>query len=119
MDAQEARTRLVAERTRIRRSLGLVEEDGQEDRAAETADGPQDWADGAQPLTAEYESDAIAGSLRDRLAQVERALTRISEGTWGRSVESGQPIPAERLEADPAAELTVEEAAAAERAARN
>jgi len=118
MDAQEARQRLTAERARIRRSLGLVVEDAQEDREAETADGPQDWADGAQPLTAEYESDAIAGSLRDRLAQVDRALTRISEGTWGRSIESGEPIPAERLEADPAAELTVEEAARAEQATR-
>jgi len=32
-------------------------------------------------------------------------------------VRSGQPIPDERLEADPLAELTVEEAAAAEREA--
>ena len=35
-------------------------------------------------------------------------------GSYGRSVRSGQPIPDERLEADPLAELTVEEAAAAE-----
>ena len=37
-------------------------------------------------------------------------LQRLEEGTYGRSVRSGAPIPDERLEADPAAELTVEEA---------
>jgi DnaK suppressor protein len=36
-------------------------------------------------------------------------------GTYGRSVRSGEPIPDERLEADPAAELTISEARAAER----
>ena len=36
-------------------------------------------------------------------------------GSYGRSVRSGQAIPDERLEADPLAELTVQEAAAAER----
>jgi DnaK suppressor protein len=35
----------------------------------------------------------------------------LAAGTYGRSVQSGKPIPDERLEADPAAELTVEEEA--------
>jgi len=33
----------------------------------------------------------------------------LADGTFGRSVRSGAPIPDDRLEADPAAELTVEE----------
>jgi DnaK suppressor protein len=111
MDLEEARKRLLAEQAELMRSVGFTQESGQEDREAETADGPQDQADGAQPLTAEYEDDSIAETLRDRLWQVERALRRVDEGTWGRSVRSGVPIPAARLEADPAAELTVEEAA--------
>ena len=56
--------------------------------------------------------DAIAASLRDRLAALDRALQRLDEGTYGRSILSGQAIPDERLDADPAAELTVEEARA-------
>ena len=44
-----------------------------------------------------------------------RAEARLAAGSYGRSVASGQPIPDERLEADPLAELTVQEAAAAER----
>jgi DnaK suppressor protein len=56
--------------------------------------------------------DAIAESLSDRLAALERAEQRLADGTYGLSVQSGKPIPDERLEVDPAAELTVQEAAA-------
>ncbi len=56
--------------------------------------------------------DAIAESLRDRLAKLDRALKRLDDGSYGRSVRSGAPIPDDRLEADPAAELTIEEAGA-------
>lgn len=41
---------------------------------------------------------------------LERAELRIKDGTFGYSIQSGVPIPDARLEADPAAELTVEEA---------
>jgi hypothetical protein len=41
----------------------------------------------------------------------------VPAGSYGRSLVSGQPIPDERLEADPMAELTLEEAAAAEHGA--
>jgi DnaK suppressor protein len=47
--------------------------------------------------------------LRDRLAAVERAEARLAEGTFGVSVESGEAIPDQRLEAFPTAELTIEE----------
>jgi DnaK suppressor protein len=46
--------------------------------------------------------------LRQRLAAVERAEQRLAAGNYGLSVES-EPIPEERLEAIPTAELTVEE----------
>ena len=54
--------------------------------------------------------DAVTSALRDRLDAVERAEQRLAAGTYGRSLRSGRPIPDERLEADPAAELTVDEA---------
>ena len=60
--------------------------------------------------------DAIAESLSGRLAALERAEQRLADGTYGLSVQSGKPIPDERLEVDPAAELTVQEAAAREAA---
>jgi DnaK suppressor protein len=67
-------------------------------------------ADPAQRLTAEGLDDAVAAGMRERLDAIARAEARVSAGTYGRSVQSGLPIPDERLEADPAAELTVEEA---------
>jgi DnaK suppressor protein len=66
--------------------------------------------DPAERLTAEEVDDAVAGGLRDRLEAIDRAQRRLEEGTFGRSVRSGVLIPEDRLEADPAAELTVEEA---------
>jgi RNA polymerase-binding transcription factor len=55
--------------------------------------------------------DAVVAGLRERLAAIERAEQRLAKGEFGLSVRSGAPIPDERLEAMPTAELTVEEAA--------
>jgi hypothetical protein len=53
--------------------------------------------------------------LRDRWGALERAEARLAAGTYGASVLSGRPIPDERLEAFPLAELTVDEAAERDR----
>ncbi|HYK29799.1 MAG TPA: hypothetical protein VEV61_17660 [Streptosporangiaceae bacterium] len=110
MDEAVARERLNAERAEVASLLKDAKSAGAEDREAEGETG--DMADSAQPLTAQGMDDAIAVGLQDRLAAIDRALRRLDEGTYGRSVQSGQPIPDARLEADPAAELTVQEAAA-------
>jgi DnaK suppressor protein len=110
MDADQARARLRAEYAETTALLREAESAGEQDREAEGEVG--DVADSAQPLAAQGIDDAVAASLRDRLAALDRALKRLDDGTYGRSVRSGLPIPEERLEADPAAELTVEEAAA-------
>ena len=59
-----------------------------------------------------YQQEFDAGratDLRDQLAAVERAEARLADGTYGLSVESGEPIPDGRLEALPTAERTVAE----------
>ena len=48
---------------------------------------------------------------REELAAVERAEARLAAGTFGLSIESGRPIPDDRLEAVPTAERTAEEEA--------
>jgi DnaK suppressor protein len=116
MDADQARQRLLTEQAEATKLLLDTRGAGHQDRASEDDAATGDYADAAQPLTAQGEDDAIAETLGNRLEQIARALQRIEDGTWGRSVRSGQPIPAGRLEADPAAELTVEEAAADEAA---
>jgi DnaK suppressor protein len=109
MELERARSLLTAEQTRLQKSLSDVGAAQAQDREAETETG--DTSDPAQPLEAQGIDDAVAASLRDQLAGVERALQRVDDGTYGRSLRSGVPIPDERLEVDPSAELTVEEAA--------
>ena len=115
MDQDRARSLLIAERDEVQGLLKDAETAGQEDRQAEVDSEAGDEADAALALTGRGQDDAIAESLRSRLDAIERALRRLDDGTYGRSVRSGEPIPDERLEADPAAELTIEEARAAER----
>jgi DnaK suppressor protein len=109
MDQARAEALLAAERTRVQSLLDETIAAGQEDRA--TANEPGDLTDPAERLTAEEGDDAIAARLRDRLEVLGRAERRLAEGTYGKSIRSGKPIPDERLEADPAADLTVDEAA--------
>jgi DnaK suppressor protein len=115
MELDRARELLLAERAQVQQLLADLRIDRADDHQAERETG--DIADPAQPLAEQGVDDAVAAGLRDRLAAVDRALRRVDDGTYGRSVRSGAPIPDERLEADPAAELTVQEAAA-EQAAR-
>jgi DnaK suppressor protein len=111
MDERVARERLTAERAEVAQLLKGTLSDAEQDRDTEL-DEFGNYADSAQPLTAQGLDDSIAEGLRDRLAAIDRALQRLDQGTYGRSVVSGEPIPDARLEADPAAELTVEEARA-------
>ena len=113
MDQDRARALLTDERADVQNLLRDATEAGTEDREAEDEAATGDVADAAQPLTAQGMDDSIAESLQDRLAVIDRALKRLDDGTYGRSVRSGEPIPDERLEADPAAELTVAEASRA------
>jgi DnaK suppressor protein len=110
MDENRALALLRAERAEV---ATLLRETEEEVKITEQApDSPTDSGDEGLPLTEEAEEEAVADQLRERLATIDRALGRIEAGTYGRSVLSGKPIPDERLEADPAAELTIEEAKA-------
>ena len=108
MDNETARALIDAEKARVQGLLGELGNDAQSDRDTANEAGPYD--EPAERLTAEEGDDAVAEGLRDRLAALERAEQRLEAGTYGLSVRSGEKIPDERLEADPAAELTAQEA---------
>jgi DnaK suppressor protein len=63
----------------------------------------------AQSLAIRELDDNLAGRATERLADVERALQKIDEGTYGVSDASGSPIPLERLEVVPEAIYTLAE----------
>lgn len=76
----------------------------------------REYEDDAQKLdTLEKEGNVVARGV-ERLARVERALSKIEEGTYGFSDVSGHRIPDDRLEAVPDAISTVGEQEASERA---
>ena len=68
-----------------------------------------DLADDAWDLYQEGVDVGRIDELRDQLAALERAEERLRDGRYGLSVESGEPIPDERLEVVPTAEHTVTE----------
>ncbi|MHB1210384.1 MAG: TraR/DksA family transcriptional regulator [Acidimicrobiales bacterium] len=108
MDHQRARELLGAERLRVEELLEHLSADGNAERLSAAAQG--DLTDAGESIIAEQEGEATTASLRNRLAAIERAQARLDDGTYGHSLRSGRAIPDERLEADPAAELTVDEA---------
>jgi DnaK suppressor protein len=103
MDEARAAELLATERARLERLLRA--------EVAATAPDQGDEVDDANWRIAEETGRAVSRSLRDRWSALQRAEDRLQRGTYGRSVSSGRPIPDERLEADPLAELLVEEAA--------
>ena len=76
-----------------------------------------DLADDASDLYQEGVDVGRIDELRDQLAALERAEERLRDGRYGLSVESGEPIPDDRLEVVPTAERTVTEEERLEREA--
>jgi len=106
MDPEQARELLAAERTRIERALARL---GHQDTGEEADE--QDPFNLAADLYQDEFDEGLADDLREELAAVERAEARLANGTYGLSIESGLPIPDERLGAVPTAERTAEEEA--------
>ncbi len=106
MDERHARELLEAERARVESALADLVRTDVDDDSDSTDPG------GAAPELLEAEIDeGLADRLKDELEAIERAERRLAEGTYGLSVQSGQPIPDARLEAIPWAERTAEEQA--------
>ena len=105
MDQEHARQLLARERERIELARANLGHD--DPAAAVSQDDPGD--EGSETLyQAEFDA-GLAEDLAEQLASVERAEARLAAGTYGLSIESGEPIPDERLETIPTAELTAEE----------
>jgi DnaK suppressor protein len=106
VNAERARELLAAGRARIERELvELVHADEGEAIEAEEFDA----ANLAPELFQDELAEGRVEELREQLTAVERAEQRLMDGTYGFSILDGQPIPDERLEAIPTAELTAAE----------
>jgi DnaK suppressor protein len=105
---EQQKRRLTALRQEI---LSIRERQQGEQRGVNTEMSGQarDYEDDAQRLAALELQDNLVAHDDERLSNIERALQKIDEGTYGLSDASGKPIPAERLKAFPEALYTEEE----------
>ena len=69
------------------------------------------FADSSQVTAERGEAERLATELRESLDEVEAALERLTDGTYGLCEVCGKPIGAARLEAMPAARLCIADAA--------
>jgi DnaK suppressor protein len=103
-DAAGRRAVLTAERERLTGELAAMGID-----RATFDDG---FADSGQVTAERGEVDALVGSLRETLGDIDNALAKIDAGTYGICERCGRPIGEDRLEAMPAARLCIECASA-------
>ena len=85
---------LETERDELRRRLDELTSDG-----AAAPDFDENFADSAQVAAELGENLSLAAALRDQLVDVEGALARLDDGTYGRCQECGDAISQARLEA--------------------
>ncbi|GCD18976.1 TraR/DksA family transcriptional regulator [Cellulomonas algicola] len=108
-DDDEVRERLADVRREAERRLAaLVDEhtavvDASRDSNADDEHDPE----GATIAFERAQVDALAAAASERLAEVDRALRRLDEGTYGTCASCGRPIPPERLAARPTATTCV------------
>ena len=122
MDTDVARQRLMDERERLDGVRSTFDGEGldqsESESLGELSSYDQHQAD-VGTETFEREKDlSILEQVEAELADVEHALRRLDDGTYGTCEVCGKQIPEERLEAMPATRLCLEHQAEAEREVR-
>jgi len=110
IDIQKMKERLEAKRAELKQRIrDLTEAHPEPVDPIEASEGPQDFEETAVDFLETQQEQAIAVNERALLTEVEAALKRIEDGTYGYCVECGKPIPEKRLEAIPWASRCVED----------
>jgi RNA polymerase-binding transcription factor len=118
IDLERIRTELELERQRLISALHAVNHTASlEEETGDLSIGTDDHlADSATETFMRELDDGLEENAEHLLEEVERALLRIDEGTYGACSICGKAIPDERLEAVPYATLCIEHKRALERA---
>lgn len=104
-DLPKLRDLLATERTDLERQLAELETDG-----SAAPDFDENFADSAQVAAEQGENASLAANFRDQLTEVEGALARLDEGTYGSCEVCGEPIGDARLDAMPATRFCIDHA---------
>jgi DnaK suppressor protein len=102
INLNEMKTRLEAKRAELQQSIAdLTEAHPEPVGPIEASEGPQDFEDVAVDFLETQQEQSILVNQQALLTEVEDALKRIEDGTYGKCVNCGRPIPEKRLEAIP------------------
>ena len=101
------RTQLVDELDEMRAAYDTSLRDLDNLQRAGTDGAGDDQADAGSKTFEREQEQSIAANRLDLMAQIERAIERIDNGTYGFCERCGKPIPKARLKAFPAATLDV------------
>jgi RNA polymerase-binding transcription factor len=93
------RAALTAERERLTTELAEM--------GVDRGTFDEGFADSGQVTAERGEVDALVGSLRETLGDIDNALEKIDKGTYGACERCGEPIGEDRLAAMPAARLCI------------
>lgn len=101
---------LQARRKQLLHEAGVAESRLSDIRSTRAGGSDDDEHDPeGETLSAQWsQAEGLRAGLADELAELDRALDRVAEGTYGVCVRCGRPIGAERLAARPTAELCIE-----------
>ncbi len=108
IDTDRYRRLLLEERERVTGALAEIEQE-QEGEGGEEGSAETHLGDAASE-TFELELDVtLTDNSRSVLGQIDSALERIDQGNYGTCRICGKPIPEERLEALPYADLCIDD----------
>jgi DnaK suppressor protein len=102
------RRRLIDLKDELERIRGGLDEDQRQRGDQEEDLTEHDAGDMSQSIFDREMDATVEGQIDRRLREVERALQKIEEGTYGICDDTGEEIPKGRLEAVPEAIRTVE-----------
>jgi RNA polymerase-binding protein DksA len=118
IDTDRFRTMLLEERARVQAAIERLHQDhpgSLEDETEEVAAGADNHLAETATATVDRAIDYTLGDNAENvLTEIEAALKRIDDGTYGTCARCGKPIGEERLEAIPWATLCIEDARKAE-----
>ena len=118
VDFEHQRAELLTLHARIRAAAASVEHElGLDDESGELPSwGTDELADHASVTYDREVDDTLEENAEEILREIEVALARIDDGTYGTCTACGAEIPRERLEAVPYATLCIEDKRRLERA---
>ncbi len=97
------RSDLTRERDRLEAQIASLEPG----HGASSPDFDDNFADSGQVAAEQGENKVLASQFRTELDEIQRALTKLDDGTYGKCETCGEAIPAARLEAMPAARFCI------------